>query len=244
MNTEDSQLDSDSRISGRQPYNPHLGDLTEFIIANKGMVYEVAYRCKRKTKLPAEIEDLIQEGYIGVIKAYKYFDPLKGAVSTFFYRWIRNEIMRFIRDKLPLVRPPKRSYELAGKIIKNKMHDCDPEEISSYFDSTYDAAEKALWRVQHSISVSINETIKLNSGREMEYIELFFTEDDLSELEVSQFLDILPKQQRIVIELMSIGYKKADVAKELGLTRSRIGAVVRSVEVRYLKYRRRCGCAL
>lgn len=244
MNTEDSQLEYSSRLSGREPYNPNLGDLTEFIIENKGMVFDVAFKCLTKTKLPVELDDLRQEGYIGLIKAYQYFDPLKGAISTFAYYWIRNEMTKYIRDKLPLVRPPKRSYELSGKIIKNKMQDCGPEEIAAFFDTTYDAAQRALWRVQHGISVSINETIKLGGGRELEFLEMFFTEDDQSGMEVEQFLEILPKQQRRVIELMLIGYRKTDIAKELGVTRSRIGAVVRSVEMRYVKYRRRCGCAL
>ncbi|WP_052087652.1 sigma-70 family RNA polymerase sigma factor [Paenibacillus wynnii] len=219
--------------------NPHLGELDDFIGKHKGLVYSIAIRCSYKTKLPVELDDLVQEGYIGLIKTYRFYDPSKGAMQTLAYSLIRNEVMDYIRDKLPIVRPPTREYALSGKILKARMQDASAEEISLYFNSTLAAAEKALWRVNHNVSVSLNATVHDHSGRAVEYWELFEHEDDLSDVEVNEFINKLTPQQIKVIKLLMEFNTKAETAREIGVTRTRVGAIVHQIEDRYLKYRRR-----
>ena len=62
---------------------------------NHGLVAVEAKRCGRAE----DLEDMIQEGYIGLMDAAKRYDPDKGAAfSTFARFYIRKEIFRYLRE--------------------------------------------------------------------------------------------------------------------------------------------------
>lgn len=63
-------------------------------LANK-----IAGVCYRKYKLRYEYEDLLQVGYVGLMKASKMFDATKGTkFMTFAYNFILREILKYVRD--------------------------------------------------------------------------------------------------------------------------------------------------
>ncbi|MCS7232385.1 MAG: sigma-70 family RNA polymerase sigma factor, partial [Elusimicrobiota bacterium] len=60
------------------------------------LVYSIAL--KYKTNF-VELEDLIQEGFLGLQKAYKYFDVSKGvAFTTYASYWIKKQILKYIEE--------------------------------------------------------------------------------------------------------------------------------------------------
>ncbi len=68
--------------------------------ANAGLVRSVAYRFSGRG---AELEDLIQIGSIGMLKAIRSFDTTRGtAFSTYAVPLIFGEIRRFLRDDGPI----------------------------------------------------------------------------------------------------------------------------------------------
>ena len=65
------------------------------------------------------LEDLIQVGTIGLIKAIDRFEPQKGfEFSTFAMPTIVGEIKRYFRDKTWAVRVPRRLQELGAAVTK------------------------------------------------------------------------------------------------------------------------------
>ncbi len=64
--------------------------------AHVGLVFHWAGLCKRR-KLYQEIDlnEMVQEGYFGLIKAAQKYDPGKGQFSTYATRWIRKFIRKF-----------------------------------------------------------------------------------------------------------------------------------------------------
>lgn len=79
---------------------------------NKGMIYQIA----KKYEGMAELEDLAQEGYIGLCKAADGYDPDNGA-SFFSYAWacIQSHMLRYIRKEKNL---PEYLQELIGQYKK------------------------------------------------------------------------------------------------------------------------------
>jgi RNA polymerase sigma-32 factor len=72
------------------------------ILSNTGMVYKIANRYKRY-KVP--FNDLVQEGYKGVMHGLKKFDPDKGyRLLTYVSYWIRAYIIKYIVDQWSVVR--------------------------------------------------------------------------------------------------------------------------------------------
>ena len=87
---------------------------SELIERHLGLVASVARRYQGGAE---PLEDLVQVGTIGLIKAVDRFDPARGTeLSTFAVPLIEGEIRHHLRDRVPLVRAPRPVRELGARI--------------------------------------------------------------------------------------------------------------------------------
>lgn len=87
---------------------------SEFVLANLRLVVTLAKRFNNG-RMP--LQDLIQEGNIGLMKAVDRFDHRRGfRFSTYGTWWIRHAISRAIADKAREVRLPVHMLEAYGKV--------------------------------------------------------------------------------------------------------------------------------
>lgn len=85
---------------------------------NLGLVRAIAYKMAHLCKLP--LDDLIQIGSYGLIKAVERFNPHKKIkLSSFAIPFINGNILQYLRDKEKIVRVPRRLHEVYHKIKKN-----------------------------------------------------------------------------------------------------------------------------
>jgi RNA polymerase primary sigma factor len=131
---EDRDLESLSRRLSRIVEKVKAG-VEELVTANLRLVVVVA---KAYYNRGLSMDDLIQEGNIGLIKAAWKFDFLLGhRFSTYSVWWIRQSISRAIYDKSHMIRLPIHFQELKSKLRKAYIElagepgqDPDPCEIS------------------------------------------------------------------------------------------------------------------
>ncbi len=89
---------------------------SEFVKANLRLVVTIARRYNRG-RMP--LQDLVQEGNLGLMKAVDRFDPRKGCrFSTYGSWWIRHAVTRAIADKGRTVRLPVHMIDAYSKVLR------------------------------------------------------------------------------------------------------------------------------
>jgi RNA polymerase primary sigma factor len=93
---------------------------TRFIEANLLLVYKIARRYIRVGReYGLEYDDLVQEGWIGLIRAVDKFDPERGyKFSTMATWWIRQAITRALQEHWSPVHIPVRLQEKYQKLLR------------------------------------------------------------------------------------------------------------------------------
>ena len=118
------------------------GDLearNTLVTANLRFVISVA---KQYQHLGLPLEDLINEGNIGLIRAAELFDPTRGfKFATFAVWWIRQAILAFIVERSRTVRLPQnvantilRIRTVSGAFEQENQRMPSPEELSEQMD--------------------------------------------------------------------------------------------------------------
>jgi RNA polymerase sigma factor (sigma-70 family) len=112
-----------------------------------GLVHAVANRY-RNLGLP--VEDLAQEGAIGLLEAIDRFDPEQGPFATYAFWRIREAVTHALTDQAHLVRLPKHIVErrraIAGAAARlaNQGHPSTPSELAAETGLTEVAVSEAL----------------------------------------------------------------------------------------------------
>ncbi|HRX16289.1 MAG TPA: RNA polymerase sigma factor RpoD/SigA [Spirochaetota bacterium] len=88
----------------------------EFAKAYRGLVSSIA---KNYASYQCPFDDLVQEGFMGLIRAFEKFDPSLGCkYTTYATYWIKHYITRYIAKHGRIVRLPIKKSELYRKICK------------------------------------------------------------------------------------------------------------------------------
>ena len=91
---------------------------TRMILSNLRLVFSIAKKYMRSGE---PLEDLVQEGNIGLMKAVERYDWRKGfRFSTYATWWIRQQISRAIADKSRTVRIPVHMYETVRRTERER----------------------------------------------------------------------------------------------------------------------------
>ena len=130
----------------------------ELLELNKGLLRSIAVRFRERG---VDMEDLMQIGTIGMIKAIRSFDIERGvAFSTYAVPLIFGEIRRHMRDEGPI--KVSRYYKRLGasivnernKILLSEGREAHIDELAAIFDVTSSEAALALEAISPVVSLS------------------------------------------------------------------------------------------
>jgi RNA polymerase sigma factor for flagellar operon FliA len=193
------------------------------------LVRNVATRMSMNFPRSVELNDLISTGMIGLIEAFKNFDPDRGVkFETYAVPRIRGAILDELRalDWVPRsTRAKSRNIDRAYSTLENQ-HGRKPEltELAKELNFTMDEMNHAIDDVSSTHIMSLDEVIyRDDDNRQVPRIETIIDKEtisilsDLEKKELKAFLSIaitrLTEQEKLVIALY---YYEELTLKEIG----------------------------
>ncbi len=191
-----------------------------------------------------DIEDLVSEGNLGLIKAAQKFDETRGIkFISFAVWWIRQSILQSIADNSRQVRLPLNQINALNKINQSQSEleqslgrKASSSELSEYLGIEQDKIELSLRSGQKSTSLNTplsddSEFTLLDTIESDDLADSNILQSDLSR-RVSDALNILSDKERFVVcGLFGIGTFEmtlSEIGTKLDLTSERVRQIKNS----------------
>jgi RNA polymerase sigma-B factor len=207
---------------------------------NFSLVKKIAHGLARRSTDP--VDDLIQIGSIGLIKAIDYFNPEAGAkFTTYATHLITGEIRHYLRDKTSMIRAPRELQELSFRINKivNKLRtefgrDPTDLEIAEVLQDVKQSKIQEAYEVDRRRTlVSLDQTINTGSSSLDNDTYLIDTLMDIKEhkrndtreeyFTVQELLKNLKPSLAQIIDLIYFqDIPQAEVADQLGISQMQV----------------------
>lgn len=188
----------------------------DLVLKNMRLVYKIANKYPKHCKLP--LEDRVQEGCIGLIKAANSYDPSKKVpFGTYAGQHIQWAISNALRNQNP-VKVSTDVTQLIAHIVKNELEHLSVEEIMSRTKETRTVVKQALSFMKTEFE-SLDFDIKLHHGGMVDNHDNIGREDDFeTRLLLDEVLSEIPDDVQQFLKLSNQGYTLEEIAEMYGRT--------------------------
>ncbi len=201
-------------------------DLSTIVYENKNLIYSIASSFTNYHS----IDDLFQVGTIGLIKAYKKFDPdLNVKLTTYAHPFILGEMRRYVREdkgvkiSRDISRLNSRIDRAIALLSQKFMREPTIVEVSTFLDISENLVADAM--LSSNTIQSIDEPIN-DEGKELNLYDVISIKETTSVdelIELKRVLLELTTEERQIIEARYFeGLTQVETASRIGTSQVNI----------------------
>ena len=228
--------------------------LDRMICSNLRFVVSVA---KQYQNQGLSLDDLINEGNLGLMKAAEKFDETRGfKFISYAVWWIRQSILQALAEQSRIVRLPLNQIGTSSRVKKAQLQfeqennrPASDEEIAEMTGITVEKVSDTMKQKNHHISVDAPFTdgeegclLDVMENDDSPRADSTMEKESLSK-EIDHVLDILtPREKNIIRMCYGLGNREMtldEISYEFGLTRERVRQI-KEKAIRRLRSNSRC----
>jgi len=197
------------------------------------------------------LDDIVQVGYLGLIKAIDRFDPDLGyEFTTFATLTVAGEIKRYFRDKGTAIRFPRRLQELHQSVVrvneqmKNELgREPTVTELAERLGVSPDDVTEAMEMGPAYVPVSLDQAIAPGDGQDNRSIaeQIGTADPELDRVEMRDVLDramehLTPRERAIMAMRFYEQMSQSEIARRLGISQMHVSRLQRAALEQLRRY--------
>ena len=221
------------KLSGDEKQRAQLQNL--IAMASMPLVNKIARGLARRNTDP--VEDIIQVGSLGLIKAIKLYNPeVSENFKTYATYLITGEIRHYLRDKASMIKAPREIHELAYRVnqliekLKDQEGNIPSEfELAAELETSISKIKEVIDVERRRTTVSLDQMV--SSGDESQSLGEKIADDSYHNLEsfkenkilISEAMKNLDeKLQEVIILNYFEDMSQTQIAQELGISQMQV----------------------
>jgi RNA polymerase sigma-B factor len=214
--------------------------------------HDFVYFLARKFQNRGEpLDDIVQVGYLGLIKAIERFDPDLGfEFTTFATLTVAGEIKRHFRDKGTAIRFPRRLQELHASVVrvneqmKNELgREPTVAELAERLGVTPDDVTEAIEIGPAYVPLSLDQPVGSSDGQDSRSVadQVGSPDAELDRVEMRDVLDramehLTPRERSIMAMRFYEQMSQSEIARRLGISQMHVSRLQRAALEQLRKY--------
>jgi RNA polymerase sigma-B factor len=214
--------------------------------------HDFVYFLARKFQNRGEpLDDIVQVGYLGLIKAIERFDPDLGyEFTTFATLTVAGEIKRHFRDKGTAIRFPRRLQELHQSVVrvneqmKNELgREPAVAELAERLGVTPDDVTEAMEIGPAYVPLSLDQPVASSDGQDSRSVseQIGSPDPELDRVEMRDVLDramehLTPRERSIMAMRFYEQMSQSEIARRLGISQMHVSRLQRAALEQLRKY--------
>ncbi len=206
--------------------------------------HDFVYFLARKFQNRGEpLDDIVQVGYLGLIKAIERFDPDLGfEFTTFATLTVAGEIKRHFRDKGTAIRFPRRLQELHQSVVrvneemKNQLgREPSVPELAERLGVRAEDVMEAIEMGPAYMPLSLDQPIGSADGQESRVVaeQIGTVDPELDRVEMRDLLDramvhLTPRERSIMAMRFYEQMSQSEIARRLGISQMHVSRLQRA----------------